>query len=294
MYKGFPLLTFILFYSFSWGQAALEYKLSIGDTFTIKQIAVQHISQEFEGYTHELENNIDGVLEFTVAAVEEDGYKLDMSFLDLGMQINSSVQGILMQVRASELDEEDAQSRIFHSILNVPIRIVLHKSGHVSAVHGGDALIEKMTSASGLTDSISKQALRSSLKSEFGSEALSNSFEQMTYIYPEKDSTAQNSWKNEYNGKLSARNEWTLEKASDSINHIKGKSSIIMNISDSGTIMKLSGEQETLVVADVETGFILDMSVEGKASGIAVTEFSGDTQIPTTISSKTTYKQLRD
>ena len=294
MYIRFPLLIFLFFYSFSWGQTALEYKLSVGDTFTIQQIAEQHILQEFDGYTHELENNIDGILEFTVTSVGEDGYALDMSFLDLGMQITSSVQGILMQVRASEPDDEDAQSRIFHSILNVPVRIELLKSGDVTAVSGGDVLIEKMTLASGLTDSISKQALRSSLQSEFGSEALSNSFEQMTYIYPEKDSTSHTSWKNEYTGKLSAKNEWTLEKASDSINHIKGKASIVMNISDSGTTMQLNGEQETLVTADVETGFILDMSVEGKASGTAVTQYSGDTQIPTTISSKTTYKQLRE
>ncbi len=294
MYVRFPLLIFLLFYSFSWGQTALEYRLQVGDTFTIKQIAEQHILQEFDGYTHELENNIDGVLEFTVMSVADDGYELDMSFLDFGMQITSSVQGVLMQVRASEPNEEDAQSMIFHSILNVPVRIELLKSGHVTAVRGGDALIEKMTIASGLTDSIAKQALKSSLQSEFGSEALSNSFEQMTYIYPEKDSTSHNSWKNEYSGKLSAKNEWTLEKASDSINYIKGKAIVLMNISDSGTSMQLSGEQETQVTADVETGFILDMSVEGKASGSAMTEYSGDLKIPTTISSKTTYEQLRD
>lgn len=294
MYKLFALLIFLLFCPLSHGQSALEYSLKTGDKFVIQQDAEQLVVQEFDGYTHELNNKINGILEFVVSGVDSEIYEIDMIFRDLGMKISSNIQGEIMNIRAAELVESDPQSRIFHSLLNVPVKILLDKRGHVTSVRGGEKLVEKMTEASGITDSISKQALRESLAGEFGSVALSNSFEQMTYIYPDKDSVQDSSWKNEYRGKLSAMNQWTLEKTSDSINQIVGSANIRMNITDPGTTMLLTGEQQTHIKADVNTGFIIEMSVEGMASGTAMSENSGDLEIPTTISSTTTYKQLRD
>lgn len=294
MFKHFPVLILIMFGPLLWGQMTLEYSLKEGDKFVIHQDATQLIVQEFDGYTHEMENKIDGLMEFLVTAVQKDQYELDMIFRDLGMSITSNMQGELMNIRATDLKEDDVQSRIFHSLLNVPIRIVLNKSGNITSVDGGDALIDKMTAAAQLTDSISRQNLRSSLKGEFGSEALSNSFEQMTYIYPDKDEISEQGWNNQYNGKLSAKNHWILERSSDSINEIKGKADIVMDIRDPGTTMYLTGEQETSITADVRSGFIINMQVMGHSSGTAVTGMDGATEIPTTISSTTTYKQIRN
>ena len=294
MFKLFPALILMMFGPLLWGQKTLEYTLVEGDKFVIHQDATQRIVQEFDGFTHEMENKIDGLMEFRVTAVQTDKYELDMTFRDLSMSITSNMQGELMNVRATELIEDDVQSRIFHSLLNIPIRIILNKNGHISAVEGGDRLIDKMTEASGLTDSLSRQSLRSSLKGEFGSEALSNSFEQMTYIYPDKDSITSGSWDNEYKGKLSAKNHWILEKSSDSTNQIIGKADIIMDISDPGTSMHLTGEQETTITTDIESGFILNMFVMGHSSGTAISVQTGEAEIPTTISSTTIYKQIRD
>ncbi len=48
----------------SMAQTTLEYKLEKNATFTIKQDAQQVITQELDGATHELNNNINGILEF--------------------------------------------------------------------------------------------------------------------------------------------------------------------------------------------------------------------------------------
>ena len=294
MYRIFLSVFLILFCAPLWGQNSLIYTLKPGDHFVIQQDAKQLITQQLEGITHEIENKISGLMEFKVTGVQDDQYELDMSFLDLGMQMSSNIQGEIMNIKASEIVEGDVQSQIFNSLLDVPIHIVLARNGNILAVEGGDSLIAKMTEASGLKDSISQNALKQSLKGEFGSKALSDSFKQMTYIYPEKENQSSTTWENEYSGKLSAKNSWTLEKHTDSLNHIRGKAQISMNISEQGTTMSLNGEQETTIMADTETGFIRDMLVEGFSEGTAMTELTGDSEIPTTIRSTTTYKLIRE
>ncbi len=57
---------------------------------------------------------------------------------------------------------------------------------------------------------------------------------------------------------------------------------------------KGTGKQQTTVTADVETGFILDMLVEGFSEGTAVMNVGGEVSIPTTVRSSTTYKLIRE
>ena len=257
-------------------------------------MAEQIITQDIQGQIHEMENKISGLMEFNVAKVEEDQYELEMIFLNLTMQMTSNQQGELMKVNASEVVEGDVQSRIFHSLLNVPISVVLSKNGDVQEVKGVDSLIQRMTKASGLIDLDSKNMLEASLRKEFGSEALSNSFEQMTYFYPDQQDSIPQHWVNEYHGKLSAKNAWSLESSTDSLNVIKGKADIVLNINEGGTSMLLNGTQQTSIATDVSSGFLQDMSVDGVAEGVATTQYSGNMEIPTTVKSHTTYKLIRE
>ena len=294
MFRSFYTLFFLLLSSHLWGQASLHYSLNKGDKFVIQQIAEQFITQEINGEVHEMENKISGLMEFNVAKVEEEQFELKMLFRNLSMQMTSSRQGEIMNVDASKVVEGDVQSKIFNSLLNVPISLILNKSGNVLAVKGVDSLIIRMTDASGLTDADSRNMLAQSLQNEFGSEALSNSFEQMTYFYPDQQDTITETWANEYSGKLSAKNSWTLEKATDSLNHITGVADIVLNINEGGTNMLLNGSQHTIIKTDISSGFLEDMSVEGIAEGIAMTQYSGDIEIPTTVKSHTTYKLIRE
>ena len=294
MFRISYTLLFLLLSIHLWGQSSLYYSLNEGEKFLIEQVAEQLITQHIEGQVHEMENKISGLMEFNVAKVEEDQYELEMLFRNLSMQMTSSQQGELMNVKASEVVEGDIQSKIFNSLLNVPISLILTKSGNVLEVNGVDSLIVRMTNASGLEDADSRNMLMQSLRNEFGSEALSNSFEQMTYFYPEQHDTIPSTWANEYTGKLSAKNSWTLEKTTDSLNLITGLADIVLNINEGGTSMLLNGKQQTSISTDISSGFLQDMSVDGIAEGTAMTQYSGDLEIPTTVRSHTTYKLIRE
>ena len=272
-------------------QTTLQYDLHAGETFMIKQDAVQVITQEVDGASHKLTNTINGIMEFKVTEDKTTHYEMEVTFKDLNLSIVSSIQGELMNINAKQVTE-NVQSKVFNSLLNVPIRVLLAKNGDVLEVHGGDSLVSKMAEASGLEDDFSKNLMKKSLEKEFGSEALSNSYKQMTYIYPGTVISVGDTWENEYTGKLSAKNIWKLENLTDENASIKGEATVVMNVNEPASTMNLSGTQQTSITTDAASGFIVNMIVEGSSQGTSTLAQLGDHQIPTTIKSTVTYELI--
>ena len=134
--------------------------------------------------------------------------------------------------------------------------------------------------------------MKKSLEKEFGSEALSNSYKQMTFIYPQTNIKIGDTWQNTYTGKLTARNTWTLNELNDENAMISGESLVEMNITEPATTMKLNGTQETTIVTCLESGFIKNMTVSGLSKGTSTITQMGDQEIPTTIKSTITYELI--
>ena len=275
-------------------QTALQYKLEKDDEFVVKQQAEQIITQELVGTSHVLTNNIDGILQFKVLDEVENGYNIELTFQDLNMTISSSIQGEVMNIKAKEVTEGDIQSMMFNSLLGSPVKITLSKTGKILEVFGGDSLVTKMVAVAGLEDEFTANMMKKSLEKEYGSEALSNSYEQMTFIYPENSVTVGETWQNEYSGKLTAKNTWTLSDLADSHAEIKGKAVIVMKIEEPATTMNLSGNQTTSVTTDLDTGFIQKMEVLGSAEGVSTVSQMGDQEIPTKIESTITYELITE
>ncbi len=275
------------------GQTKLQYNLKAGEVYTVKQEANQIISQELDGAIHELNNNISGLLEFKVISETDSTFNIDFEFKDLNMLMTSSIQGELMKINAKEVQNSDVQSKIYNSLLNEPFHMVLGKNGDILQVTGGDSLVAKMSRATGIEDEFTLNMMKKSLEKEFGSEALSNSYEQMTFIYPNVPVDIGDNWKNKYSGKLAANNTWTLEQLTDSTASISGEASVVMDVSEPASTLKLSGVQSTRIETDLLSGFIISMKVEGNSKGVTFMTQMGDQEIPTTISSTTTYTLIR-
>jgi len=288
----FYILFLVLFINGLSAQTSLAYRLSKGEVFTIKQKATQIITQELDGATHELTNTINGILEFEVVADNDSLYDIALTFKDLNLLMTSSIQGELMNVNAKEVDPGNMQSQIFNSLLNRPVQMVLAKTGAILEVNGGDSLVLKMAEASGLEDEFSLNMMKKSLEKEFGSDALSSSYEQMTFIYPEKEVRIGDQWKNTYSGKLNSKNIWTLQERTSENASISGTADIEMDVTELATTMKLSGSQETQITTDLHSGFIQKMTVKGFSKGTSTMTQMGNQEIPTTIQSTTTYELI--
>jgi len=294
MKQALTSLLFIICNLSAFAQTTLEYKLNVGDTFVVQQNAHQTIVQEIDGATHELINDMNGILEFKVLTERDSTFEISLTFKDLNLRMNSSIQGELMNVKAKEVTEDDMQSQIFNSLLDIPVQLVLSKTGDIIEVNGGDSLITKMADASGLEDEFTKNMMKKGLEKEFGSEALSNNYEQLTYIYSDSLVNIGDTWQNEYTGKLNAKNIWTLEAINETNAIINGTAEVIMKSIDSGTEMNLSGSQTTQIQTDIASGFIAKMTVEGESKGTSTMVQLSDQKIPTTIISKITYELIQE
>ncbi len=293
--KYIASLFLITLLSFSvYGQTNLQYNLKKGDVFLVKQVAKQTITQSLEGAEHVLNNSIEGLLEFTVLEQTAENYNVQLIFKDLNLNITSSIQGTIMDVKAKEVNESDMQSKIFNSLLDSPVQMLLAKNGDILEVKGGDSLVTKMSNASGIDDEFSKNMMKKGLEKEFGSEALSNSYKQMTFIYPDIKVNVEDTWTNEYTGKLEATNTWTFLGQDEVKTELGATAEVTMNVTDPNTSMKLSGKQETMVKADATSGFILNMEVESSLAGTSVITMMGNQEIPTTILSTTTYELIKE
>ncbi len=290
----YTLILFLLSSSILLAQTVLEYDLKEGDVFTVQQNAEQVIVQDVDGATHELTNSLNGVLEFRVLEEKEDSYQIALTFKDLNLKMISSIQGELMNVKAKEVSEDAMQSQIFNSLLNTPVELTLSKTGDILKVVGGDSLVAKMANASGIEDGFSKNLMKKSLEKEFGSEALSNNYKQMTFIYTTERVNIGDTWQNEYTGKLNARNTWSLIEITDTEALIRGKAEITMSVTEAVTTMALTGTQDTEIKTDRASGFISMMTVKGESKGISKMPQMSDQDIPTTIKSTITYQLIKE
>ena len=289
-YRAIPfLISFLVVFAVE-AQSTLNYNLEKGSVFKVEQKAKQLITQKLEGTTHEMTNDLTGLYDFEVVGVDEQGYDLILMFKDFALKSNSSIQGVLMDVKASVLVEGDIMSEMFHSLIGHELAMRMNKNGSVVSVEGGDELITKMISAAGIEDEFTTNVMRKSLDKEFSSNGLAKSFEQMTFFYPDNGVAVGDTWENTYTGKLSANNTFKLEKIENEITSITGTSAIVLNTEESGAIMSLSGSQETAIQANSATGFIQKIMISSLAEGTTKMSQMGDVEIPTTIESTITYE----
>jgi len=165
----------------------------------------------------------------------------------------------------------------------------MQKNGKIISVTGTEELVNKMVEGTGVEDEFTKQIMIEAMKKEFGNESLTNSFGQMTYIYPEAKVAVGDTWKNNYEGDLKAENIWTFVNDSDQTISLSAKSSVEIKTEEEQMTMILSGNQDTTIEASVDTGFAQVMKVVSDAKGITTMKQMKGVEIPTTIKSITEY-----
>lgn len=272
-------------------QKMLQYNLKVNETFNVEQQAKQHITQDINGVDQVIDNNLKSRMHFKVVKVEHDLITLEMTFQHMKMTMSSPSLGELLNADTSNTDEADLTSKMFKGTLNIPVTIAMERTGKIQSISGGDKLIASMFKAAGITDEAAMEANRAQFEKQFGSVALSNSFEQMTYFLPAKTVKQGDSWENAYQGDLQATNKWTLASLTNDTYTISGDAHTTMSNIDENVMMVLTGTQKTTINANSKTGLFKEITVEGV--------YLGDTQvnaqnitIPTKITSTITYKIL--
>ena len=284
------LLVFIIIFQTSFGQNTLQYNLKIGDSLKINQVAEQDIIQDMDGSEHKITNILESDFSFIVSSKTDSSYIISFKFDSFKLKTTSNLYGELINVNTKDsIAEDDIEAKIFSGLTETFLEMELLRNGKITHVSGTGNMIKNMIDKANIADEFTRELMIESMKKEFGNESLSKSFEQMTFIYPDNDVKIGDTWKNTYDGKMQCENEWKLANLNDSIN-IDGKSNITMTVNEDSHNMNLKGTQETNIIANKESGFIESMHVKSHAEGITIMAQMKDTEIPTTITSTTTYK----
>lgn len=276
-------------------QTKLEYKLNVGDIFKVQQLAEQDILQDMSGSKHEMKNLIEGDYTFTVETVSDSLYGIKFRFDRFKMTSTSNLLGEIISVDTSkEVADDDIQGKIFSQLVSTDLMMYMYKNGKVKVVEGTEQLIENMVNSAGDFDDFTKELMKESVKGEFGDENLSNSFEQMTYIYPSNTVKNGDTWMNKFEGELSSDNVWTLDDQKEGQALISGESTVVFNSSDESIEMKLTGVMTCEIQASIQSGFISTMTSSSTCTGNSIMTNMNGTQVPTTITSNVTYKIIKN
>ena len=281
------VFTLVSAYSVS-AQSLLQYRLKIGDSITVLQKATQNIVQCDQGLEHKILNNLEENYTFKVAAKTDSTYRLKFRFNQFKLKTTSNQFGVLVDVDTNKpVADNDTEGKIFGGLTHSELQIEMSYTGEIIEVYGAEDMINNMVSLSGIRDEFTKQLMIESMKSEFGSESLSKSFEQLTHIYPKQEVKIGDTWNNEYTGEINSKNTWKLKNISDTV-VLNAESTLSMIIEDEFTNLLLKGKQNIVVIADKETGFINEMTVNAEASNAV--DLNHTENNPTKVTSITTYK----
>lgn len=290
--KAFTILLIFLSTLSLSAQKILQYDLKINDLFNVEQQAKQHITQEINGEDQVIDNNLKSSMQFKVVKVEQDFITFEMTFRYMKMSMSSPSLGELLNADTSNDDDSDLTSKMFKGTLNIPVTMVMERTGKIQSISGGEKLIASMFKAAGITDAAAIEANKAQFEKQFGSDALSNSFEQMTYFLPNKSVKLGDTWENAYQGDLKATNKWTLETYNADAYTISGIAASTMSNIDENVMMVLTGSQKTTINANTKTGLFKEITVDGVYIGDTQV-YAGNITIPTKITSTITYKILK-
>lgn len=291
------IVVFFALLGVSFAQNKLEYNLKKGDSFTVTQKANQDIVQNINGSKHEMNNLLDGVFIFKVKTITDSTYIMDFKFNSFKMATTSNIYGTILSVDTDkEVFEDDLEGKMFAQLKSTTLEMVMLKNGKITSITGTGKLIENMVNATGVKDDFTKELMKEAMGKEFGNKSLSESFGQMTYIYPSKKTKIKvnDTWNTTFEGDLKANNAWTLNSIDNETINITGESTIKMLMIEDSHTMTLEGTQSTTLKAFKNNGFISEMTVTSKAEGDTEMKNLSDVNIPTTITSTTTYKVIKN
>lgn len=276
------------------GQEKLVYNLKKGDVFRVEQHAVQYITQKMDSAEHKMTNNLYGIFAMEVIDANQGKYVLEVHFETFRFKTESNLYGVFSDIDTSvpPSSEEDIEAKIFQGLIGPRFQLVLLPSGQVESMSGIENIVDSMLEKAEIEDEFSRAIIKESVSKKFNNEDMRESFQQFTYIYPETEVRANDTWSNGYSGAVTAQNTWQLLAISDSDATLEGRSDVQLKVEEDSIIMKLEGTQHTQVVSDPGNGFIKTMAIDQQTDGITIVPKMDHVEVPTTLNATITYKLL--
>lgn len=256
----------------------LQLRLEQGKTYGTKMVADQTITQTIQGQTQDIQQTIGMAYTYKVTKVESDGSALVDAVYEWILYSQDGPMG------KSEYDSSKPPATIpdaavgYAALLGQGFSMKLTPLGEVADIQGVDAMLSSILDALNVPEGSARDAVQETLEAQFGEEALAESFEKATAIYPDKSLSAGDSWSKRLTlatgMPMIIDNTWTLKSRKDGVAFVDVKSTIAPNpdaepleISGMSVSYEVSGDQTGTLELDEATGWPLRSHMTQNLSG---------------------------
>lgn len=256
----------------------LRLHLEAGKAYGVKMIADQTITQTLGGQTQTMFQTVGVAYTYDVQSVESDGTMRVKVTYDWVRVAQDGPMGSFSYDSANPPATIPEAALVYTALVGQGFFMHLRPNGEIVDVQGVDEMLAHMLDTMGAPPGSERDELEASLRSQFGSEALKESFEKATLFYPDKPVAVGESWSRnialETGMPMVLATTWTLKARKDGVAVVEIRSDVQRNpeakpVEMAGMTIayELSGEQSGTMELDEKTGWLLNGTMKQNLAG---------------------------
>lgn len=256
----------------------LRLRLEAGKSYGTKMVADQIITQTLGGQTQIMTQSIGMAYTYDVQGVETDGTMRVKVTYDWVRVAQDGPMGSFSYDSAHAPATIPEAARAYTALVGQGFFLQLRPNGEIVDVQGVDQMLAHMLDAMGVPAGSERDELEASLRSQFGNEALKESFEKAALFYPDKPVAVGDSWSKDISLEtgmpMVLATTWTLKARKDGVAVVETRSDVRRNpeakpVEMAGMTIayELSGEQSGSMELDEKTGWLLNGTMKQNLAG---------------------------
>ncbi|MDP5169780.1 MAG: DUF6263 family protein, partial [Bacteroidia bacterium] len=234
-------------------KALLRVNLSVGDKLSYHSMTDQLIVQDIMGMKQEMKQQIGLTYDMVVESKESGVYTLSYTYTRSQFMMDAGpMMGKVEYDSDTHEGEIEAMARGYAATVGKSFSVKMDERGQVLEITGVDEMISSMMEDFADLPEAEREAIKTSLQTQFGGEALKGSIQASSPVYPEKKVKAGSSWESAYRTESGFSLDITSSTAVTSLNGEEAVlTATLSQASDPETSMEMSGMK---LVYDIKGG----------------------------------------
>lgn len=258
----------------------LSLKLEKGKDYKQTTSSKMSMIQEVMGQKIDIAVTTNGTINYLVKDINEDGYIMDAKYEHLNMSMKMP-QGS-MEMNSEEENSSNPSTSILKDIKGKTFEITMSKKGKITEVKNFDAIMETVVEGFGDLPEAQKEQIKGQIMQAYGDEAIKNSLEMTTAIYPDKPVKEGDKWTMNTNLEsvisMNVSTDYELVELTSDYALIKGNATIKTSDNDANVEapgipvpmeFDLAGTMQSEIKVDLKTGWIIDAKINQDIQGEA-------------------------
>ena len=256
----------------------LRLRLKKGQSYTLRQTAEQMITQTLMGRKIQIEQRIGMGFLLEVQDVGADGVAAVKTTIQSIRYKMKSQFAVIEYDSAKPPETIPLPARGFAAMVGQSFTMQLTDLGSVKKIQGGAAMLEQAIKKSGLPDGPAREAMKTTVKNQFGDEAFRQDMEKLTRIYPAVPVGIGDTWTQKLavtkGFPIVYNNTLTLKGRADGVATIAAEAKFSPNeaagpvkLGGMTVRYRLSGNQKGTIRVDEATGWMLGGKFAQELSG---------------------------